>query len=70
MCSKCYATKEQMAGKAIGQSIKGFTETAKRDPYLVREVKPMEWERYIIPFAIVLVAVYVFGPAIYRGIMS
>lgn len=66
MCSKCYTNKEQMAGHAIGANIKGFTDTAKRDPYLLHEAAPINVGGWLWLVAIVLVFGLVFGKPILK----
>lgn len=66
MCSKCFVSKEQMAGRAIGANIKGFTDTAKRDPYLLQEPHPINVGGWLWLVAIVLVFGLVFGKPILK----
>lgn len=65
MCSKCYVSKEQMAGHAIGQNIKGFTDTAKRDRHLLPEVEPVNLGGWMVVVGIVVVILAVFGKPLF-----
>lgn len=61
MCSNCYTNKEQMAGRAIGANIKGFTDTAKRDPYLLHEAAPINLGGWLKVVGLVFLVLLVFG---------
>lgn len=65
MCKLCKNEKANLLFHGIDA-----TTNSDRDRKLLQVLAEVQWERYILPFGIILVALGVFGPVIIRGIIT